>query len=70
VEVVVSVDADEVELIVTDDGRGADAARLRDAARHGHLGVTEMRQRASRVGASLAISTDDGGTRVRVHWRP
>lgn len=70
VDVVVSVDADEVELIVTDDGRGADAARLRHAARHGHLGVTEMRQRASRVGASLAISTDDGGTRVRVHWRP
>jgi len=70
VEVVVSVDADEVELIVTDDGRGADPARLRDAARYGHLGVTEMRQRASCVGASLATSTDDGGTRVRVHWRP
>jgi two-component system sensor histidine kinase UhpB len=69
VKVVVRADEDAVELVVMDDGRGIESARLRDAVKQGHLGVAEMTQRAAQFGATLEITTQEVGTRVRVLWR-
>lgn len=69
VNVVIRADHDAVALVVMDDGRGIEPARLRDAVKQGHLGVAEMTQRAAQFGATLEITTQEVGTRVRVLWR-
>ncbi|MGY1781949.1 ATP-binding protein [Geodermatophilus sp. SYSU D01036] len=65
----ISIDssATGVTLRVTDDGRGSPLVDLDPAqlSSMGHLGVTSMRRRAARIGASLTIdSSIDEGTRV------
>jgi signal transduction histidine kinase len=51
------------ELCIIDDGRGFDV----DVVPPGHLGLRIMRERASAVGAHLAIESSPGrGTTVRV----
>ena len=63
VEIRLSGDPSAWRLLVTDDGRGFDV----DAMPNGdHLGVAGMRERAELIGASLAITSADGGTRVEL----
>lgn len=54
----------QLELTVTDDGRGIDSPTLR-AGRAGHWGIAGMRERAAGAGGELRIrSTAGEGTRV------
>ena len=56
----------EVELLVTDDGKGFDATLVSPD----HLGLGIMRERAEAVGAVLQISSRQGeGTQVKALWR-
>ncbi|WP_448625208.1 sensor histidine kinase [Geodermatophilus sp. URMC 64] len=56
-------------LSITDDGRGF-ATGPADGQRVGGFGLTSMRERASRLGADLSITSVPGaGTTVRVTWR-
>jgi signal transduction histidine kinase/ligand-binding sensor domain-containing protein len=55
----------EVELMVADDGRGFDPATAQGPESR-HFGLVGMRERASRLKASLTVdSTPGAGTRVR-----
>ncbi|MFL5734276.1 MAG: histidine kinase, partial [Chloroflexia bacterium] len=55
----------EIALKVTDDGRGFDPAH----ARHGRLGLGNMRERAAEIGAVLDVASRPGdGTQVLVTW--
>jgi signal transduction histidine kinase len=55
---------DTVELTLTDDGRGFDPSRRRDG-----FGLTGIRERASRIGATIDISSRPGcGARIAVRW--
>ena len=64
VTVQLSYQAYAVELTVTDDGRGIDAATLRDG-RTGHWGIAGMRERAAEAGGTLRIRSAAGkGTEV------
>lgn len=56
----------EVVLCVLDDGIGVDLATVAPD----HMGLKIMRERADSIGAQLEIANpDEGGTRVRVHWK-
>ena len=58
-------EADRVELRLRDDGRGFDP----DAIPDGHLGISIMRERAAKIGASVHIETKPGhGTTVTAIW--
>jgi signal transduction histidine kinase len=64
IDVRLRYDEHAVGVSVSDDGRGFDPDRV-DPARAGHFGLVGMRERASRVGASLTIESQPGqGTRV------
>ena len=52
------------EITITDDGRGFDAG----ADYEGHYGLVGMRERASKIGAELDISSSPTGTTVTVTW--
>jgi signal transduction histidine kinase len=55
----------EVELVISDDGRGFDPADVSPE----HMGLGIMRERAEAVGAQLGIVSQTGrGTRVTVVW--
>jgi len=57
----------EITLVIRDDGRGFDPARIPA----GHLGLGIMRERAESVGALLRIESQIGsGSEVRVTWQP
>ncbi|MBN1890942.1 MAG: hypothetical protein JW850_23300 [Thermoflexales bacterium] len=57
--------AGQLQLAITDDGRGFDP----DSVPPGHLGVSIMRERAESVGARLMIVSEPGkGTQVSVVW--
>lgn len=65
----ISIDssATSVRLRVTDDGQGSPLLQLPPAqlAGMGHMGLTSMRRRAARIGASLTIASSAGeGTEV------
>jgi PAS domain S-box-containing protein len=63
VHIDISARDEELVLVVSDDGRGFDAA----AAPRGRWGMTTMRERADAVGGRLVVeSTPDAGTRVVV----
>ncbi len=52
-----------LRLSVADDGRGIDAEVLRKGRPQGHWGLVGMRERAQRIGATLAIGDGaEGGT--------
>ncbi len=58
--------AETLRLLVRDEGRGFDEERLR-GGREGHWGLTGMRERAERIGASLRLWSKPGaGTEVEV----
>jgi signal transduction histidine kinase len=50
-----------LRLSIIDDGRGFDTS---EGQRPGHHGLTNMHARAESLGGSLAITSDDDGTRV------
>jgi signal transduction histidine kinase len=54
----------EVELRVTDNGRGFSDGDPLGAAEPGHLGLASMRERAELLGGRLEIETSDLGTKV------
>ena len=57
----------DVELRVTDNGRGFDGERDPIAATQpGHLGLASMRERAEMLNGRLTIDTSPRGTRVLV----
>lgn len=65
--IMVAVDygATALTVCVSDDGKGLRADVDLEQGRHGHYGLTGMRERASRIGAELRIGgADGGGTRV------
>jgi len=63
VDLVLTVAAAEIVLIIADDGRGFDPAVVRP----GHFGMQSIRERAAAVGGTLEFLSEHGvGTRVRV----
>lgn len=67
----IRVDGDpiHVDLEVADDGTGIAPAAEDRALRAGHLGISDMRQRAASIGAAFGIRpAPDGGTLVEVRW--
>lgn len=57
----------QVEMVVSDDGRGFDPAKVSAD----HLGVGIMRERAQSVGAELRLTSEQGqGTCVAPVWKP
>jgi signal transduction histidine kinase len=56
----------DVELRVTDDGRGFDGTDPLAAGEPGHLGLASMRERAELAGGRFEIETSDRGTKVLV----
>jgi signal transduction histidine kinase len=57
---------DEVELRVSDDGRGFTGPGPLASTDPGHIGLASMRERADLIGGRLEIETGDRGTRVVV----
>ena len=62
-QVVVNVEdrRERLRMSIIDDGRGFDTS---EGQRPGHHGLTNMHARAESLGGSLAIESDDDGTRV------
>jgi signal transduction histidine kinase len=56
----------DVELRVTDNGRGFDQAQPFDSPEPGHLGLASMRERAELLDGILDIDSSELGTRVLV----
>ena len=59
-----SVDFDKGWLAVTDDGRGFTSETVPE----GHYGLIGMRERATKIGASLDVSSSSTGTTVAIEW--
>jgi ligand-binding sensor domain-containing protein/signal transduction histidine kinase len=67
VEVEIRYDNEQFRLRVRDDGKGIDAARLSCDGSEGHYGLRGMRERATLIGAKLAIWSEvNTGTEVEV----
>jgi signal transduction histidine kinase len=66
VRVNLTVDADQAEVVIEDDGRGFDPVQLAVGDRQ-HFGVGIMRERAEEIGGTLEVqSAPEQGTRVIV----
>ncbi len=66
IEVELHYAADQLQILVCDDGCGIDPQVLR-AGREGHWGLSGMRERAERIGAKLKVlSRPAGGTEVEL----
>lgn len=64
VQVSLKSDADFISLVIKDDGLGFDPK----ISHAGHFGLTSMRERAARVGATLELQSQLGfGTQVHLH---
>ncbi|WP_420595718.1 GAF domain-containing protein [Deinococcus sp.] len=58
--------ATEVEVSVSDDGRGLDASEAAQRAREGHMGLTGLRERVALSGGVLNVESGAGqGTQIR-----
>jgi signal transduction histidine kinase/ligand-binding sensor domain-containing protein len=67
IEAALNYDGVQVLLAIKDDGQGIAAQVLSDGQRAGRWGMIGMRERAARVGATLAIDSAAGtGTTVRL----
>ena len=67
VYICVAADAEEVSLIVRDNGRGIPAEIIRNFRDHGSgvgIGLSGMRERMTELGGCLELSADDHGTVV------
>ncbi|MBV9214517.1 MAG: sensor histidine kinase [Actinobacteria bacterium] len=60
----------EVELVVSDDGRGFEGSPPLAATEPGHIGLASMKERAELIGGRLDIETGDRGTAVTVRVLP
>ena len=67
-----SLEPEQAELVVEDDGVGFAAGEHLDLAgllANKHFGLAGMHERAALIGAKMAVESDPGqGTRVRVIW--
>jgi signal transduction histidine kinase len=67
VDVEIRYDAEQFRLRVQDDGTGFDAASLSDRGRHGHYGLSGMRERAAILGGNVTVWSKEGaGTAVEL----
>jgi signal transduction histidine kinase/ligand-binding sensor domain-containing protein len=67
IEAAIRYDAGLFRLRIRDDGKGIDPAVLEHGARAGHWGLTGIRERAKRIGARLALWSENGaGTEVEL----
>jgi signal transduction histidine kinase len=57
---------DEVELRVSDDGKGFTGPAPLSPTTSGHIGLASMRERADLIGGRLDIETGERGTKVLV----
>jgi signal transduction histidine kinase len=65
--VTLACNPDNIQLIVTDDGKGFDV----NANSTKSLGMGIIRERAKEIGASLTIKSAEGqGTTIQVSWKP
>lgn len=65
INVWLNLQSDQADLRVRDNGRGFDLQR----ARPGHLGLGIMRERATPIGATLSIESNQGiGTEIHARW--
>lgn len=63
VRVVLEVAGRTVRLVIADDGRGFDPARI-DRPASGGIGLRNMRERIEHLGGQLAIASAPGGTQI------
>ena len=64
-----ALQAGAVILKIRDDGQGFDLKLLEAAARHGQLGLKQMRERVEKGGGELKVESAVGlGTIIRVTW--
>lgn len=64
IDLVLEYHGNQLRIIVRDDGRGIDP-KVVQSGRDGHWGLSGMRERAERIGASLKVSSSAaGGTEV------
>ncbi|NKF23025.1 ATP-binding protein [Solimonas marina] len=67
IDVLIAYGRKELELLIRDDGRGIDRAILAAGGRPGHWGLSNMRERADKIGATFVIRSESGvGTEVTV----
>jgi signal transduction histidine kinase len=65
IDVTLDRQAEVLQLVITDDGRGFDVAEA--DTMEGHFGIRGMRERARKLGAELRIcSSFTGGTTVEL----
>ncbi|MGA2228945.1 MAG: PAS domain-containing protein [Syntrophobacteraceae bacterium] len=70
VDISLSKNGGEIELVVSDDGVGFDLDLMLQTSTARSLGLTVMRERAELTGGSFSIdSTLGGGTTIRTCWR-
>ncbi len=70
ITIVLERQADKVQMVIQDDGRGFDPD-VPPTMRGEHFGLSIMRARAARIGGQLHIdSTPERGTRVVLTWSP
>ena len=66
IDVLLEYQADQLRVLVSDDGCGIDSQILQ-AGREGHWGISGMRVRAERIGAKLRVlSRSEAGTEVEL----
>ncbi len=64
-----SAASDHASLSITDQGAGIAPDAAADAARSGHYGLLNMRQRAEQIGARIDVRRPpDGGTSIGLSW--
>ena len=59
----------EIDLTITDDGRGFGEDDARGARRAGHFGLDAMRERAEAVDARTVVASGPEGVSVQFRWR-
>ena len=61
--------SDRASLSISDEGAGIAPDAAANAARSGHYGLLNMRQRAEQIGAGIDVRRPpSGGTTIRLSW--
>lgn len=69
IDVSIQITPDRLQLTVTDNGAGITPGAEEHAARAGHLGLADMRQRAATIDGVLTVGRRNGrGTIVSLRW--
>jgi signal transduction histidine kinase/ligand-binding sensor domain-containing protein len=70
VEVTLVYKSSGITVSIRDNGSGIDPEVLREGRREGHWGLVGMRERATRLGSHLQVTTEQGvGTRISLRVR-